>query len=69
MKAIHFFVENQWSPQNSWFLPYPDKADGGIRGSLIANDIRIDYNQHALSTEINALSIPEDLAALGVSGW
>ncbi|MBZ0271056.1 hypothetical protein K8I61_03400 [bacterium] len=67
LKAIHFCVQNQWSPQNSWFLPYPEKAEGGIRGSLIANDIRIDYNQHLLSTQIMALEAPADLAKLGVT--
>jgi len=69
LRAIHFFVENQWSAQNSWFLPYPEKAIGGVRGSLIANDIRIDYNQHALTTEMNALNVIDDLKALGVTNW
>ncbi len=66
LQSIHFYAQNQFTPDNSYFLPYPEKALGGIRGSLIANDLRIDYNQHALSTKLNALDAPAELAALGV---
>lgn len=69
LRAIHFFVQNQFTWENSWYLPYPEKAIGGIRGSLIANDIRIDYNQHALITELNALHVAGDLKELGVTEW
>jgi hypothetical protein len=69
MQCIKFCIENQYSDQNSWFLPFPNKARGGIRGSLIALDIRIDYNQHLLTTMINSLTVPEDLKALGVTQW
>jgi hypothetical protein len=64
MQALHFVVENQYSDQNSWYLPNAAKARGGVRGGLIANDIRIDYNQHALGAMLNALDVPEDLRKL-----
>lgn len=67
LRAIHFWTQNQFTDVNSYFLPYPEKAKGGIRGSLIANDLRIDYNQHALAAQLNALDVPADLKALGVT--
>ncbi len=69
LRALHFVIQNQFTNENSWFLPYPHKALGGIRGSLIANDIRIDYNQHVLSSKINAQDAREDLKALGVADY
>lgn len=69
LRALHFVVQNQFTDENSWFLPYPEKAKGGIRGGLTANDIRIDYNQHTLAAELMALDIPDDLAALGLRQW
>ncbi|MCB1152520.1 hypothetical protein KDL45_02635 [bacterium] len=57
--GVHFCTNNQYTAQNSWFLPYPDKAKGGIRGSLYALDIRIDYNQHELSTTLNTLGVSQ----------
>jgi len=41
---------------------------GGIRGALIANDIRIDYNQHFLSSAINALELFEQANGDGEFG-
>ena len=69
LQALHFVIQNQFADDNSWFLPYPEKAKGGIRGGLIANDLRIDYNQHALGAELNALDTPDELMALGVTQW
>lgn len=69
LQALHFVTQNQFSRHNSWFLPKPKKAYGGIRGGLLASDIRIDYNQHALAAQLNALEVPADLAALGVTDW
>ncbi len=67
MRALHFVVENQFTIDNTWYLPNPGKAIGGIRGGLTANDIRVDYNQHTLGAMLNALSVPEDLEKLGAA--
>ncbi|HPQ68109.1 MAG TPA: hypothetical protein PKW95_03200 [bacterium] len=69
LQALHFMVQNQYTDDNSWYLPYPAKAKGGIRGGLTAGDIRIDYCQHALFSLLNALNVPDELRALGVSEW
>ncbi|MHA1568029.1 MAG: hypothetical protein ACTSXZ_01045, partial [Alphaproteobacteria bacterium] len=59
MAAIWHNIVDQYRPINSYWTPQPDKALGGIRGSLIANDIRIDYNQHFLAAAVNALELAE----------
>jgi hypothetical protein len=69
MQALAFVVRNQFTIENTWYLPHPEKAIGGIRGGLIANDIRIDYCQHALAAMLYALDVPDDLKALGVKTW
>ncbi|HPM76926.1 MAG TPA: hypothetical protein PK961_07530 [bacterium] len=69
LQTLHFIVQNQYTDDNSWYLPQPAKALGGIRGGLTAGDIRIDYCQHALFALLNALNVPDELRALGVSEW
>ncbi len=69
LQALHFIVQNQYTDDNSWYLPYPATAKGGIRGGLTAGDIRIDYCQHALFALFNALDVPDELRALGISEW
>ncbi len=41
-------LENMYRPENSYYLPNPDKARGAIRMGLVDNHCRIDNNQHAL---------------------
>jgi hypothetical protein len=41
-------LENMYRPENSYYLPRPDKARGAIRMGLVDNHCRIDNNQHAL---------------------
>ncbi len=69
LRALHFVILNQFTNENTWFMPYPEKAIGGVRGSLVANDIRIDYNQHVLSSKINGQSVVDDLKELGVTKY
>ena len=42
---------------NAWMMPSPAKAAGGIRRSLVEQEVRIDFTQHALSALIRAAAI------------
>jgi hypothetical protein len=57
LRAADHLLENQWRPQNSWFLPNPDKARGAIRMGLVDNHCRIDNNQHAVVGLHRALEV------------
>jgi len=66
--AIWHNIVDQYRPVNSYWTRRPDRVLGGIRGALIANDIRIDYNQHFLSSAINALELFEQANGDGEFG-
>jgi len=68
MAALWHNSVDQFRPETSYFLSDPEKALGGIRGSLISNDIRIDYNQHFLSAAINGLDLAEERYGVGELG-
>lgn len=55
--ASWFIMNNQFNAANSYFLPAPEKALGGVRGGLTANDIRIDYDQHAIMALLGARAV------------
>lgn len=57
LAAVRFDMDCQYREENSYFLLKPWKALGGIKGSLIANDIRIDYCQHAITAFLGALEV------------
>lgn len=61
-------IVDQYRPITSYWVPKPERVIGGIRGSLIANDIRIDYNQHFMTSAVNALEIFEGLYGEGEFG-
>ncbi|HDH96994.1 MAG TPA: AMMECR1 domain-containing protein [Proteobacteria bacterium] len=54
LSAVRFDMNCQYRPENTYFLANPSRAIGGIKGSLIANDIRIDYCQHVIAAFIGA---------------
>ncbi len=66
--AIWHNIIDQYRPANSYWAPNPVRVLGGIRGSLIADDIRIDYDQHFLTSAINALEMFEGLYGEGEFG-
>ena len=68
MAALWHNSVDQFRPETTYFLPEPAKAIGGIRGSLISNDIRIDYNQHYLAAAIGALDLAEERYGVGEFG-
>ncbi|MDP8255952.1 MAG: hypothetical protein P9M14_09395 [Candidatus Alcyoniella australis] len=46
--STRFLITQMYGDQTSYYLPFPESARGGIRGSSIQSLVRIDYNQHAL---------------------
>lgn len=50
-------IEKQYRPENSWYLPNPDKALGAYPMGIVDNHLRIDNNQHALVGMVGALEV------------
>ena len=57
MRMAAFQRRCQFSPENTLYLPRPDRALGGFRRSLTHWEIRIDYVQHNLSAYLGLRSI------------
>ncbi len=55
--AADHLLENQWRPENSYYLPRPAKARGAIRMGIVDNHCRIDNNQHAVVGLHRALEV------------
>jgi hypothetical protein len=47
--ALDALSRDQIRPENSWMLPDPEAAYGAFRRSLVEQEARIDFTQHALS--------------------
>jgi len=47
--ALGALSREQIREDNSYQMPDPDKAKGGIRRSLVESEVRIDFTQHAAS--------------------
>ncbi|MEO7092244.1 MAG: hypothetical protein ABI175_03265, partial [Polyangiales bacterium] len=47
-RAASLVAWMQFDDGNSWFLPVPEKARGGIHGNPWGGAIRIDDDQHAI---------------------
>lgn len=65
LAAYWFDMNCQYRPENSYWLPNPNRALGGLRGSPIANDIRIDYTQHFITAVLHGLQIAEKFNGKG----
>jgi hypothetical protein len=50
----------QFRPDNDYWLKNPTKAEGGVRESLLVQDVRIDYVQHAMSAWLHLARILRD---------
>ncbi len=59
MAAYWFILNQQYREENSYWLKAPHRAMGGIKGSPIANDIRIDYTQHTITAILHGLHVGE----------
>lgn len=45
--GIRFSLLTQYTPENAFYIANQDRAVGGFRKTLLSNDQRIDYTQHA----------------------
>lgn len=59
MAAYRFITNNQYRRENGFLFGESPRALGGIKGSLVADDVRIDYTQHAIIAMLNGLEIAE----------
>lgn len=50
-------IEQQFRPENAYFLLRPERALGGFRAGLVDNHLRIDFNQHAMVGLMGALEV------------
>lgn len=50
--ALDALARERVHPDNAWMMPDPAAARGGIRRSLVEQEVRIDFTQHALSALI-----------------
>jgi hypothetical protein len=50
----------QFEDDDDYWLKNPGKADGGVRESLLVQDVRIDYVQHAMSAWLHLARILRD---------
>ena len=57
----------QFRADNDYWLKNPTKADGGVRESLMGQDVRIDFVQHAMCAWLHLARILRD-AAYGKTG-
>ena len=48
VNAALFQLRHQYWDANTYFLPNPSRARGGITGTLIDNEVRIDHVQHTI---------------------
>ncbi len=59
LAAARFALEGQYRIDNSFWLPEPARARGGVRRSLIDTTVRIDYVQHCIATWLGAAELLE----------
>ncbi|MBN2381974.1 hypothetical protein JXQ70_03740 [bacterium] len=50
MNSGRFQLRQAFRPDNSYYLPCPEKARGGFRKSIVEPQLRIDYTQHNISS-------------------
>ncbi len=58
--AARSVLGQQFDSDGSYWLKNPAKANGGVRESLFAQDVRIDYVQHAMSAWLHLARILRD---------
>lgn len=61
--ALDALARERIRPDNAWMMPDPAAATGGIRRSLVEQEVRIDFTQHALSALIRGAEEIEPRAA------
>ena len=48
MNGARFILQSQYHEKNTFYLTNPDRAMGGFKESLVSNEQRNDYTQHAV---------------------
>lgn len=57
LRAARFIMNNQYRPDIDYFVKNPERAAGGIRGGLVDNTVRVDYNQHCIVAMLGAMRV------------
>lgn len=57
VEGARHLIEQQFTAENSYFVPRAWNVEGGFRMGLVDNHLRIDNNQHALVGMIGALEV------------
>jgi hypothetical protein len=60
--SARFQLNQQYRPENSYFLPRPARASGGFRGSPVHSHVRIDYVQHNATALLGVLELLQEEA-------
>ena len=68
LRAAEHLLEHQWRPENSYYLPNPDKARGAIRMGITDNHCRIDNNQHGVVGLHRALEVARKREGVPMAG-
>lgn len=55
--ALDALTRDRIRPDNAWMMPRPGFARGGIRRSLVEQEVRIDFTQHAASALIRGAEL------------
>lgn len=48
IRIARFLISNQYTPDNTYFLPNPERAIGGFRKNALELSIRVDYVRHSV---------------------
>ena len=57
--ALGALLRDQVRLDNAWLMPSPARARGAIRRSLVEQDVRIDFTQHAASALIRGAALQQ----------
>jgi hypothetical protein len=59
-KSAAWMLGQQFDAENDYWLKNPQKAEGGVRESLLVSDVRIDTVQHSMSAWLHLARILSD---------
>jgi len=59
LRSTEFQLRHQFWGDNMYFLPNPERAKGGVKGTLLDNKIRIDHVQHSVGSWLGLLKLME----------
>ena len=66
-RSMWFMRNHQFRPANAFYVKNPEAVYGGIKGGLIDNNIRIDYDQHIIMAILNGLVVFDDRPAVSTA--